>query len=107
MFDNPLRRVVSSPERMLAPWVSPGMTAVLTGLRHGYFSLGLAGWWVRPAGGVRGPFSRNAAGLRRRVCGPDWRPDEPRLPLRAGSGYGRLTTEWIFARPSDGSRGAG
>lgn len=41
-FDNPLRKLVHSPERMLAPYVGPGMTCLDLGCGRGYFSLGLA-----------------------------------------------------------------
>ncbi len=41
-FDNPLRKLVHDPERMLAPWVQPGATVLDVGCGMGYFSLGLA-----------------------------------------------------------------
>ena len=41
-FDNPLRRLFHDPERLLAPYVNPGMTAVDIGCGMGYFTLGLA-----------------------------------------------------------------
>jgi SAM-dependent methyltransferase len=41
-FDNPLRRLVHDPERILNPHVNPGMTAVDIGCGMGCFTLGLA-----------------------------------------------------------------
>lgn len=41
-FDNPLRRVIHKPERMLSPYVREGMVVADIGCGMGYFSLGLA-----------------------------------------------------------------
>ncbi len=41
-FDNPLRRLIHDPERLLEPYVKPGMTAVDIGCGMGYFTLALA-----------------------------------------------------------------
>jgi ubiquinone/menaquinone biosynthesis C-methylase UbiE len=41
-FDNPLRRWIHDPERILNPHVAEGMTAVDIGCGMGYFTLGLA-----------------------------------------------------------------
>jgi len=41
-FDNPLRRMVHNPERMLGPYLKDGMTALDVGCGMGYFSLGMA-----------------------------------------------------------------
>jgi len=41
-FDNPLRRALHRPERLLGPYVSRGMTALDIGCGMGHFSLGLA-----------------------------------------------------------------
>jgi ubiquinone/menaquinone biosynthesis C-methylase UbiE len=41
-FDNPLRRLVHDPERLLASYVKPGMTAIDIGCGMGYFTIGLA-----------------------------------------------------------------
>ena len=41
-FDNPLRRLVHDPARILGPLVSPGERALDIGCGLGYFSLGLA-----------------------------------------------------------------
>ncbi len=41
-FDNPLRRWLHSPERILGKHVRPGMTVLDAGCGMGYFSLGMA-----------------------------------------------------------------
>src|SRR5574340_883517 len=41
-FDNPLRRLFHDPERLLGPYVKPGMTVVDIGCGMGYFTIGLA-----------------------------------------------------------------
>ncbi|MHB0971848.1 MAG: class I SAM-dependent methyltransferase [Thermoanaerobaculia bacterium] len=41
-FDNPLRRLVHSPEAMLGAWVRPGARVVDIGCGMGYFSIGMA-----------------------------------------------------------------
>ena len=41
-FDNPLRRLIHDPERLLEPYVKPGMTVVDIGCGMGCFTLGLA-----------------------------------------------------------------
>jgi len=41
-FDNPLRRLFHKPERMLGPYVKPGMTVVDLGCGMGYFSIAMA-----------------------------------------------------------------
>jgi SAM-dependent methyltransferase len=41
-FDNPLRRLIHNPVRLLEPYIKPGMTAVDIGCGMGYFTLGLA-----------------------------------------------------------------
>ena len=41
-FDNPLRRLIHDPERILKPHVTTGMTAVDIGCGMGYFTLGMA-----------------------------------------------------------------
>lgn len=41
-FDNPLRRLVHDPFRLLSPYVRPGMTVLDIGCGAGYFSLDLA-----------------------------------------------------------------
>ncbi len=41
-FDNPLRRLFHDPERILDPYVKPGMTVVDIGCGMGYFTIGLA-----------------------------------------------------------------
>jgi ubiquinone/menaquinone biosynthesis C-methylase UbiE len=41
-FDNALRRLVHDPERLLAPYVRPGMTACDIGCGMGHFTIGLA-----------------------------------------------------------------
>jgi SAM-dependent methyltransferase len=41
-FDNPLRRLIQDPERLLEPYVKPGMTAVDIGCGMGYFTMGAA-----------------------------------------------------------------
>lgn len=42
LFDNPLRKWIHDPVRLLAPYVRPGMTVLDIGCGAGYFSLGLA-----------------------------------------------------------------
>jgi ubiquinone/menaquinone biosynthesis C-methylase UbiE len=41
-FDNPLRRLFHDPERLLNPYVKPGMTVLDIGCGMGYFTIGLA-----------------------------------------------------------------
>jgi SAM-dependent methyltransferase len=41
-FDNPLRRLLHPPARLLASWVRPGMTVLDAGCGIGHFSLGMA-----------------------------------------------------------------
>src|SRR5512136_3069782 len=50
-FDNPLRRLIHDPERLLEPYVKEEMTAVDIGCGMGYFTMGLAKL-VGPAGKV-------------------------------------------------------
>lgn len=42
LLANPLRRLVESPERLLGPFVTPGMTVLEPGCGMGFFSLPLA-----------------------------------------------------------------
>jgi len=42
-FDNPFRRLLHNPGKMLGPYVTTGMTALDVGCGMGFFSLGLAG----------------------------------------------------------------
>jgi 2-polyprenyl-3-methyl-5-hydroxy-6-metoxy-1,4-benzoquinol methylase len=41
-FDNPLRRLIHNPEKILRPWITPGQTAIDIGCGMGYFALPLA-----------------------------------------------------------------
>jgi ubiquinone/menaquinone biosynthesis C-methylase UbiE len=41
-FDNPLRRLIHNPEKILGDYVTEGMTVLDVGCGMGYFSLGLA-----------------------------------------------------------------
>lgn len=41
-FDNPMRRVLHKPDRVLGPYVKEGMTAVDIGCGMGHFSVGMA-----------------------------------------------------------------
>jgi ubiquinone/menaquinone biosynthesis C-methylase UbiE len=50
-FDNPLRRLIHDPERILEPYVKPGMTVVDIGCGMGHFTPGMAKR-VGPAGKV-------------------------------------------------------
>jgi ubiquinone/menaquinone biosynthesis C-methylase UbiE len=50
-FDNPLRRLIHNPARILGKYVRPGMTVLDVGCGMGYFSLGMAKL-VGPRGSV-------------------------------------------------------
>ncbi len=50
-FDNPLRRLVHSPEKLLGPYVKDGMRVMDLGCGLGHFSLGMARM-VGPGGAV-------------------------------------------------------
>lgn len=50
-FDNPLRKLIHSPTKIMSPYVDAGMTAADIGCGMGYFSLGLA-QLVGPGGRV-------------------------------------------------------
>ena len=50
-FENPLRRILHNPQKMLSEYVRPGQTVVDIGCGMGYFSLGLAKL-VGPSGRV-------------------------------------------------------
>lgn len=41
-FDNPLRRLIHNPEKMLREWIAPGQTVIDVGCGMGYFSLPMA-----------------------------------------------------------------
>jgi ubiquinone/menaquinone biosynthesis C-methylase UbiE len=41
-FDNPLRKLVHDPQKIISPFVKPGNTVLDIGCGMGYFSLGLA-----------------------------------------------------------------
>lgn len=41
-FDNPLRRLVHDPPKLLGPFVGPGMTVLDAGCGMGFFTLGMA-----------------------------------------------------------------
>lgn len=41
-FDNPLRALFHKPEKILRPYLGPGMTAIDLGCGMGYFSIGMA-----------------------------------------------------------------
>lgn len=41
-FDNPLRRLVHPPKKLLGPWLAPGMTVLDVGCGMGGFSLAMA-----------------------------------------------------------------
>ena len=41
-FDNPLRRLIHNPEKMLREWITPGQTVIDVGCGMGYFSLPMA-----------------------------------------------------------------
>lgn len=42
MIDNPLRRLIHDPEKILNPYVRPGMTTMDVGCGMGLFSIGMA-----------------------------------------------------------------
>ena len=42
-FDNPLRRVIHKPQKVLGNYVQPGMTVMDLGCGMGHFSMGMAG----------------------------------------------------------------
>jgi SAM-dependent methyltransferase len=42
LLASPIRRLLESPEKLLGPWVSPGMTVLDVGCAMGFFSLPLA-----------------------------------------------------------------
>ena len=50
-FDNPLRRLLHNPEKMLCEWIKPGQTVIDIGCGMGYFTLPMARL-VGPAGRV-------------------------------------------------------
>jgi len=85
LLASPVRRLLESPERLLAPLVRPGMTVLEVGPGMGFFTLPLAGM-IGPEGRVVcvDVQPRMIEGLRRRarragvlgrvetmVCGPD------------------------------------
>jgi ubiquinone/menaquinone biosynthesis C-methylase UbiE len=41
-FDNPLRRLIHNPDRLLRSWIAPGQTAIDVGCGMGYFTLPMA-----------------------------------------------------------------
>ena len=41
-FDNPLRRLIHNPDRLLRSWIAPGQTAIDIGCGMGYFTLPMA-----------------------------------------------------------------
>jgi ubiquinone/menaquinone biosynthesis C-methylase UbiE len=67
-FDNPLRRLLHPPARLLGAWVRPGMTVLDVGCGFGHFSLGMARL-VGPGGRVIAADlqERSLAILRRRA----------------------------------------
>ena len=84
-FDNPLRRLLHPPEKLLSTWVRPGMTVLDVGCGIGHFSVGMARM-VGPGGRVIAADLQERAlaivvrrarraGLAERIttqlCGPD------------------------------------
>jgi ubiquinone/menaquinone biosynthesis C-methylase UbiE len=69
LLANPVRRLVESPERLLAPYVQPGMTVVEPGCGMGFFTLPLARL-VGPGGRVvcADLQPKMIAGLKRRAA---------------------------------------
>lgn len=41
-FDNPLRRLIHNPDKILRDWIAPGQTVIDVGCGMGYFSLPMA-----------------------------------------------------------------
>jgi ubiquinone/menaquinone biosynthesis C-methylase UbiE len=84
-FDNPLRRLVHDPDKLLAPYVRPSQTCLDLGCGMGYFTLGMARL-AGPSGRVlavdlqqkmldtllhRAAKAGVAKVIKTRVCGPE------------------------------------
>ena len=76
-FDNPLRRLIQDPDRILAGLVQPGETALDIGCGMGYFSIPLARL-IGPEGSVIcvDLQEQMLAGVRRRGAGGCGRADQ-------------------------------
>ncbi len=106
-FDNPLRRLIHDPERLLEPYVKPGMTVVDIGCGMGYFTLGAGEAGRSGRKGHRGrPPGKDACGPRPPGAqGGAVRPDRS-APLPAGPSGGGGTGR-LCPRLLDGPRGEG
>ena len=95
-FDNPLRRLIQDPDRILAGLVQPGETALDIGCGMGYFSIPLARL-VGPEGKVIcvDLQEQMLAGVRRRAERAGVADRDPAAP----SGDGR-PWEWMRRRTS-------
>ena len=89
-FDNPLRRLIHDPEKILAPYVESGDAVLDVGCGMGYFSLGLAKL-VGPEGKVIAADlqPQMLAGLKKRAAAQRNARSHPAAAELAGADRGR------------------